>query len=87
LSEDHIRDIDEALRRQPIDVGLTGNLWDGKTLSAYVKSQWDVSLGARQCQRLFRQLGFRLRKPRPLIARASPEDQARVKKTPPVDKK
>jgi len=87
LSEDHIRDIDEALRRQPSDFGLTGNLWDGKTLSAYVKSQWDVGLGARQCQRLFRQLGFRLRKPRPLIASANPEDQARVKKTPPVDKK
>jgi transposase len=87
LSEDHIQDIDEALRRQPSDFGLTGNLWDGKTLSAYVKSQWDVGLGARQCQRLFRQLGFRLRKPRPLIASANPEDQARVKKTPPVDKK
>jgi len=87
LSEEHIRDIDEALRRQPTDFGLTGNLWDGKTLSAYVKSQWELSLGTRQCQRLFRQLGFRLRKPRPLIASASPEDQARVKKTPAVGKK
>ena len=83
LNEEHIRGIDEALRRQPTDFGLTGNLWDGKTLSAYVKGQWDVNLGTRQCQRLFRQLGFRLRKPRPLIAKASPEDQARVKKTPP----
>jgi hypothetical protein len=25
----------------------------------------DISLGVRQCQRLFRQLGLRLRKPRP----------------------
>ncbi|MBM3790565.1 MAG: winged helix-turn-helix domain-containing protein [Acidobacteria bacterium] len=41
---------------------------------------------SRQCQRLFRQLGFRLRKPRPLIAKASPEDQDRVKKTPPLGK-
>jgi transposase len=87
LSEDQIRGIDVALRMQPTDFGLTGNLWDGKTLSAYVKRQWDVSLGTRQCQRLFRQLGFRLRKPRPLIANANPDDQARVKKTPPAGKR
>ena len=81
LDEEQIRNIDAALRLRPSDFGLTGNLWDGKTLSAYVKRRWDVGLGTRQCQRLFRQLGFRLRKPRPLIANASPEDQARVKKT------
>jgi hypothetical protein len=32
---------------------------------------------------MFRQLGFRLRKPRPLIAHADPVEQAAVKKTPP----
>ena len=37
-------------------------------------------LGVRQCQRLFRQLGFRLRKPRPAIARADPERQQIHKK-------
>jgi transposase len=87
LIEEQIRGIDEALRRQPTDFGLVGNLWDGKTLSEYVKRKWNVSLGTRQCQRVFRQLGFRLRKPRPLIANASPEDQDRVKKTSPAGKK
>ncbi len=87
LSEEQFQGIDAALRMQPTDFGLTGNLWDGKTLSAYVKRQWDVRLGTRQCQRLFRQLGFRLRKPRPVIANASAEDQARVKKTSPAGKK
>jgi transposase len=87
LNEKQIQNIDTALRMQPTDFGLAGSLWDGKTLSAYVKRKWDVSLGARQCQRLFRQLGFRLRKPRPLIANASPEDQTRVKKTSQTGKK
>jgi len=87
LSEVQIRNIDEALRRQPSDFGLVGNLWDGKTLSEYVKRKWNVSLGTRQCQRVFRQLGFRLRKPRPLIANANPEDQDRVKKTSQAGKK
>jgi hypothetical protein len=43
-------------------------------------------LGVRQCQRLFRQFGFRLRKPRPLIAKANPSLQkAHKKKTPGAD--
>jgi transposase len=87
LSEKHIESIEVALRMKPEDFGLTGNLWDGKTLSEYLKRQWHVSLGTRQCQRLFRQLGFRLRKPRPLIANASVEEQARVKKTSQMGKK
>lgn len=86
LNPEQIEEIDAALRREPRHFGLTGTLWDGKTLSAFVKKQWEVSLGTRQCQRLFRRLGFRLRKPRSQIAQASAEDQARVKKTPPAGK-
>jgi transposase len=59
---------------------LSGNLWDGKTLSAFVKKRYEVKLGVRQCQRIFRQLDFRLRKPRPIIARADPARQAEYKK-------
>jgi hypothetical protein len=39
-------------------------------------------LGVRQCQRLFRQFGFRLRKPRPVIAKADQDKPAEYKKTP-----
>ncbi len=87
LSEQQLQAVDNALRGRPEDFGLSGNLWDGKTLSAYVKSRWGVILGARQCQRIFRQLGFRLRKPRPSIAHADPDKQALVKKTPSAGKK
>jgi hypothetical protein len=38
-------------------------------------------LGVRQCQWMFRQLGFRLRKPRPLIAHADADLQKTHKKT------
>lgn len=82
LNEEQVAEINTALRKTPNDFGLTGNLWDGKTLAAFIHQQWAVPLGVRQCQRLFRQLGFRLRKPRPEIARADPEAQARFKKTP-----
>ncbi|MEN6432102.1 MAG: winged helix-turn-helix domain-containing protein, partial [Smithella sp.] len=55
-------------------------LWDGRTLSAYIQNEFGVKLGVRQCQRLFRDLGFRLRKPRSLIARADEEAQKVFKK-------
>jgi hypothetical protein len=57
-----------------------GGVWDGKTLSRYLEQKFGVELKARQCQRLFRRLDFRLRKPRPLIAQADPQAQATHKK-------
>lgn len=80
LTEQQLTDIGGALRRTPHDMGMNGTLWDGKTLGAWVAKQYGVALGVRQCQRLFRQLGFRLRKPRPAIAQADPERQKAHKK-------
>jgi transposase len=68
-----------ALRESPSQFGLSGP-WDGKTLSIFLDQQFGVSLGVRQCQRLFRQLGFCLRKLRPLIAHADPGQRAEYKK-------
>ena len=79
-----MREVDGVLRQTPRDRGLTGTLWDGKTLSAWIEQHFQVDLRVRQCQRLFRQRGFRLRKPRPLIAHADLERQKTHKKTPGV---
>jgi len=80
LDEQQIQLIELALRSHPSQYGLAGNLWDGKLLSYFIGQQFGVELGVRQCQRLFRRLGFRLRKPRPLIAKADPERQEIFKK-------
>jgi hypothetical protein len=45
-----------------------------------VEREHGIELGVRQRQRLFRQVGFRLRKPWPAIAQADPEEQKRHKK-------
>ena len=82
LSEAQLEHIGVILREAPRAHGMTGNLWDGKTLADWLRRNWAVALSVRQCQRLFRQLGFRLRKPRPMIGRADPELQSRHKKTP-----
>ena len=80
LDEHQIDQVQEALRLSPADYGLTAHLWDGKLLSHFIDQQFGTPVGVRQCQRLFRQLKFRLRKPRPLIAKADPEQQAAFKK-------
>jgi transposase len=80
LDQKQLREINAVLRQMPRDVGLNGNLWDGKTLAAWIAQKYDIALGVRQCQRLFRQLGFRLRKPRPSIAQADLERQKAHKK-------
>ena len=80
LTDHQFEQVSKALRNTPRDVGLSTNIWDGKTLSEFIHRQFDIDIGVRQCQRLFRQLGFRLRKPRPIIAKADPEKQKRHKK-------
>jgi transposase len=68
------------LRVHPRDLGYGQNLWDGKLLSHHLRQRYATELGVRQCQRLFRHLGFRRRKPRPVIAQADPEAQRAFKK-------
>ena len=80
LAQNQLYQIEQALRKSPLEVGLSVNLWDGKALSAYIKQEFGIQLGVRQCQRLFRQLGFRLRKPRSKIANSDPCKKEEFKK-------
>ncbi len=87
VDETVLTEIAQHLRQSPRDFGYAQNLWDGKLLSHHLKERFDIYLGVRQCQRLFRQMGFRRRKPRPLIAKSDPKAQRRYKKTPPSGRK
>lgn len=83
LDESALERLGQDLRQEPQSFGYTQNLWDGKILSHHLFRNYGVKLGVRQCQRLFGQLGFRRRKPRPIIAQADPEAQRAYKKTSP----
>lgn len=80
LSENQMDAISRVVRNKPSDAGMRVNLWDGKTLSAWIAKTYGIQLRVRQCQRLFRQLEFRLRKPRPVLAKADPARQKKHKK-------
>lgn len=82
MSERQLEKVQVVLRASPMEVGLATAMWDGPTLSEYLRREHGVQLKVRQCQRLFRRLGFRLRKPRPQVAKADPALQAAHKKTP-----
>jgi transposase len=82
LSDEQWDAVNRDLRRNPREFGHAQSLWDGGLLSHHLEKFHNVDLGVRQCQRLFRQMGFRLRKLRPLIAHADPAAQAAFKKTP-----
>ena len=81
VDKDVRRGVGVDLRLSPREFGYSQNLWDGKLLSHHLSKQYGVQLGARQCRRFFHQLGFRRRKPRPVIAKADQEAQLRYKKT------
>lgn len=68
------------LRKSPRDFGHEQNLWDGKLLSAHLRKRYGVRLGVRQCQRIFHQMGFRLRKPQPQVAQSDLAKVADFKK-------
>ena len=76
------RKLEKDLRQSPRELRYSQNLWDGKLLSHHLAEKYGVDLGVRQCQRLFKQMGFRRRKLRPLIAHANPALQLAYKKTP-----
>ena len=82
LGTAQMRELGAVLHKAPNAVGIETDLWDGKTLAAHIERRWKMAMSVRQCQRLLRLLGFRLRKPRLLIAGADPERQAGVYKNP-----
>lgn len=83
LDGDKMEQIGKDLRRSPRDMDYEQNLWDGKLLSHHIFKRHGIVLGVRQCRRIFGDLGFRRRKPRPVIAQSDPEPKRAYKKTPP----
>lgn len=68
------------LEKYPKDLGYDQARWDGKLLSYHLKVKYGVELKVRQCQNLFKQLGFSLQRPRKMPTGADPEKQEAFKK-------
>jgi transposase len=58
MNKDQLAQVLLAVRSSPSEAGLTGNQWDAKTLSSYLRSL-GVNLMLRQCRNLLRKWGLR----------------------------
>jgi len=81
LSEDQRAELQRVIQESPEKHGITINVWDGKSLSAYIEKRYGIIMKTRTCQRLFHQLGFTLKRARPVVARANAEKKVESKKT------
>lgn len=64
LSSEKLRLLSKILEQSPEAYGYDKPFWDGAVLSRYIYDNYGVELRVRQCQRLIRQLGLSLRRPR-----------------------
>jgi len=81
LNKKQLKKLKIVLQEHPAKVGISANIWDGKTMSHYIKKEFAVTLQVRQCQRLFHKLGFSLKRARPIVAKGDPEKKELSKKT------
>jgi transposase len=80
LSQEQKQELILVIQQSPEKHGITSNVWDGKSLSAYIEKRYSIVMKTRTCQRLFHQLGFKLKRARPVVARANEEKKAESKK-------
>jgi transposase len=80
LTEKQRKALEKDLVRSPAEFGYGQPIWDGALLSHHVEKSFGVSLGVRQCQRAFHDLGMRLLRPRTYPKGADPDTQADFKK-------
>jgi len=82
LTQEDLQDLKDRIQKHPNESGVDANLWDGKSLSHYIKKRFGVELQVRQCQRLFKKLGFSLKRGRTVVAGGDPKLKKTFKKTP-----
>ena len=80
LSDTQRQELKTVIQESPEKHGIAINIWDGKSLSAYIEMQYGIILKTRTCQRLFHQLGFSLKRARPVVSRADEEKKIESKK-------
>lgn len=80
LDDTQMSQIKEVLQKEPELSGITASIWDGKSLSFYIQKTYSIELGVRQCQRLFHQLGFSLKRARPTVCKSDPVKKEESKK-------
>ena len=75
LTEGQMNTIDTALQSNPNGYGF--KVWDGPSLTEFIKNTFDIELSVRQCQRLFHKLGFSHIRPQTFPSKGYEETEER----------
>lgn len=75
LNEQQTKEIKEAILKGPEESGY--DVWDGPTLSEYIKKTYDIDYGVRACQNLMHEMGFSLVRPQMYPSLENPDEEAR----------
>ena len=75
LSEDQIALVKVAVTDDPDNYGF--KVWDGPSLSKYIKDAFNIDLGVRACQKLLHKMGFALIRPQMYPSLGNPDNDAR----------
>jgi transposase len=82
LSETDLSRLCRDVKQSPQVFGYDATRWDGKLLSHHLRTQYGIDLKVRQCQNLFKKMGFSLQRPRKMPMGGDPEEREAFKKTP-----
>ncbi len=80
LSDSDRLQLKTEIESPPESFGYQQSRWDGKLLSHHLRSNYGIQLKVRQCQNLFKQLGFSLQRPRKMPVGADPKKRQAFKK-------
>lgn len=81
LTSAQIAELKADIKKGPLQLGFTQGFWDGPLLAYHIQTKYAVSMSVRQCQRFFHQIGYSLKRPRPITAGSSAEAREDFKKT------
>ena len=76
LSDEQLAALDLAIQSDPKDYGF--KTWDGPALSKYIEATFNVTIGVRRCQELFRKLGFSLIRPQTFPSKGYEDTEERT---------
>lgn len=80
LSDSDRLQLKTEIESSPVAFGYQQSRWDGKLLSHHLKLHYGIELKVRQCQNLFKKLGFSLQRPRKMPVGSDPEKRDAFKK-------
>ena len=75
LSESQIALVKATVMDNPDNHGF--KVWDGPSVSKYIKDTFGIDLGVRACQKLLHKMGFALIRPQMYPSLGNPDNEAR----------